>query len=40
MRKVILRELGFMRHNGLYVACLMEFTMLVMFFFTKLMREV
>ena len=39
MKKVILRELGFMRHNGLYVACLVVFPLLVMIFFTKLMRE-
>ena len=39
MRNVFLRELGIMRHNGLYVACLVVFPLLVMIFFTTLMRE-
>ena len=37
MWEIIKRELGFMRHNGLYVACLVVFPMLVMIFFTTLM---
>lgn len=39
MLKVIWRELGLMRHNGLYVACLVVFPLLVMIFFTTLMKE-
>ncbi|MGN1229927.1 MAG: ABC transporter permease [Prevotella sp.] len=39
MKSVFLRELGFMRHNGLYVACLVVFPLLVMIFFTTLMQE-
>ena len=39
MRSVFLRELGLMRHNGLYLACLVAFPLLVMIFFTSLMGE-
>ena len=39
MRSVFLRELGLMRHNGLYLACLVVFPLLVMIFFTSLMGE-
>ena len=37
MWEIIKRELGFMRHNGLYIACLVAFPLLVMIFFTTLM---
>ena len=39
MWEVIKREMGFMRHNGLYIACLVVFPLLVMIFFTTLMGE-
>ena len=37
MWEIVKRELGFMRHNGLYIACLVAFPLLVMIFFTTLM---
>ena len=39
MKNSFLRELSLIRHNGLYMACLVGFPLLVMIFFTSLMAE-
>ena len=39
MKNAFLRELSLIRHNGLYMACLVGFPLLVMIFFTSLMAE-